>query len=216
MIEFLSENWPRVLDGFWITIQLAVLSGVGSVVLGTVLAAMRVGPAVGLARAAGTYVTLVRNTPLLVVCLIVFTGLPEVGIDGPFLAKGVLSVTLYTSPFICEALRSGINSVPMGQAEAARSIGLDFSGTMRQVVLPQAFAASIPPMTSVLIAMLKNTSVTAAFGLAEATSRMKGSLNDNADIRIQVFLVFAIGYIILVEIISAVGIFAERKTAGAR
>ena len=216
MIEVVSEYGPLILEAFWLTVQLAVISGIGSLLLGTLLVAMRVGPVSSLARFAAAFVTLVRNTPLLVVCILVFNGLPQLGIDGPFIVKGVLSVTIYTAPFVCEALRSGINSVPLGQAEAARSIGLDFRGTMTQVVLPQAYAASIPPMVSVLIAMTKNTSVVGAFGLLEAFARMRGLLNDNATLRIEIFLVVALGYIILVELISAVGIFAERRVRSSR
>ena len=70
----------------------------------------------------------------------------------------VVALTLYTSAFVCEALRSGVNAVPLGQAEAARAIGLPFGGVMPQVVLPQAFRASVPPLASVQIALLKNTS----------------------------------------------------------
>ena len=216
MIDIATEYQSQILRAFWLTIQLALLSGVFSLLFGTILAAMRVGPVPALARFGSAYVTIVRNTPLLVVCLLVFTGLPELGIDGPFLLKGVISVTVYTAPFVCEALRSGINSVPLGQAEAARSIGLDFTGAMTQVVLPQAYRASIPPMVSVLIAMSKNTSVVAAFGLLEATARMRDLLNENADARVQVFLLFALGYIIIVETISAVGLVAEKKAKASR
>ena len=216
MIDIATEYQSQILRAFWLTIQLALLSGVFSLLFGTILAAMRVGPVPALARFGSAYVTIVRNTPLLVVCLLVFAGLPELGIDGPFLLKGVISVTVYTAPFVCEALRSGINSVPLGQAEAARSIGLDFTGAMTQVVLPQAYRASIPPMVSVLIAMSKNTSVVAAFGLLEATARMRDLLNENADARVQVFLLFALGYIIIVETISAVGLVAEKKAKASR
>ena len=216
MIEVVSENGPELASAFWLTIQLAIYSGIGSLLLGTFLVSMRVGPVSSLARFAGGFVTIVRNTPLLVVCILIFNGLPQLGIDGPFLVKGVVAVIVYTGPFVCEALRSGINSVPLGQAEAARSIGLDFRGTMTQVVLPQAYAASIPPMVSVLIAMTKNTSVVGAFGLLEAFARTRGLLNDNADQRIQIFMVVALGYIIIVELISATGYLAERKVRTAR
>lgn len=159
--------------------------------------------------------TLVRNTPLLLIFILVFIGLPRIGINFEFLTKGVIALTVYTSTFVCEALRSGINAVPLGQAEASRAIGLTFGGSMRHVVLPQAFAASIPPMTSVLIALLKNTSVAAAFGLAEATNRMRSFSNDNADDRTLIFLTFAIGYVILVELVSFVGATLERRTKAA-
>jgi glutamate transport system permease protein len=108
-------------------------------------------------------------------------------------------------------VRSGINAVPLGQAEAARAIGLTFTGVMREVVLPQAFRATVPPLTSVLIAMLKNTSIAAVFGLVEATSRMRFFTNRDVADRMWIFLVFAVGYIILVEIVSAFSLTLERR-----
>ena len=123
----------------------------------------------------------------------------------------MIALTIYTSAFVCEAIRSGINSVSLGQAEAARAIGLTFGATMPQVVLPQAFRATVPPLASVLIALAKNTSVAAAFGLAEATARMRGITNNNADDRWLIFMIFAIGYIIIVEVMSAGAITLERR-----
>lgn len=209
------SNFDVVLRAFWLTIQLFLLAGAMSLVFGTLLAALRVGPVAVARVGAATYVTLVRNTPLLLIFILVFIGLPRIGINFEFLTKGVIALTVYTSTFVCEALRSGINAVPLGQAEASRAIGLTFGGSMRHVVLPQAFAASIPPMTSVLIALLKNTSVAAAFGLAEATNRMRSFSNDNADDRTLIFLTFAIGYVILVELVSFVGATLERRTKAA-
>lgn len=196
------SHFDLVLKAFWLTIQLFALSGLFSLVLGMVLAAMRVGPVSVLRVATATYVTLFRNTPLLMVFIFVFVAMPRIGVNFEFLTKGVLALTLYTSTFVCEAIRSGINSVSLGQAEAARAIGLTFTGTMRQVILPQAVRATVPPMASVLIALLKNTSVGAAFGLLEATARMRYFTNNNADDRMLIFLTFAAGYVILVELLS--------------
>src|SRR3546814_20751399 len=73
-----------------------------------------------------------------------------------YVASGIVALTVYTSTFVCEALRSGVNAVLIGQAEAARAIGMPFAGTMRHVIIPQAFRASVPPLASVQIALLKN------------------------------------------------------------
>jgi glutamate transport system permease protein len=200
-----------VLKAFWVTLQLFLLSGLFSLLLGTLLAAMRVGPVAVLRGAVATYVAIVRNTPLLMVFVFVFIALPRIGVNFEFLTKGVLALTFYTSTFVCEAIRSGINSVPLGQAEAARAIGLTFTGTMRQVVLPQAVRATVPPLASVLIALLKNTSVAAAFGLLEATARMRFFTNNNADDRMLIFLTFALGYVVLVEIVSFGAASLERR-----
>ncbi len=217
-MEDVFSHFDLVLKAFWLTIQLAALSGATALVLGTVLAAMRVGPVAVLRGVAATYVTLVRNTPLLIVCVFVFVAAPNLGLltDTPFLVKGVIAVGLYTSAFVAEALRSGVNAVNLGQAEAARAIGMTFGQNMRYVVLPQAFRASVPPMASTLIAMTKNTSVVAVFGLTEATARMRYFVNRNADDTILIFVLFAIGYIILVELISLAAFGLERRWKAAR
>ncbi len=217
-MDDLVSNVDLVLSAFWLTIQLAVLSGIASLVLGTVLAGMRVGPVSVLNKLGATYVTVVRNTPLLIVFLFIFVAAPNLGlfVKTPFLLKGVIALTFYTSAFVCEALRAGINAVPLGQAEAARAIGLTFSQNMTNVVLPQAFRAVVPPLASVLIALVKNTSVAAAFGLLEATARMRFFTNNNASDRITIFLVFALGYIVVVELISLGAILLERRWKVAR
>ena len=212
------SNFDLVLEAFWITLQLLVLSGIASLIFGTVLGAMRVGPVSVLRKAASFYVTVVRNTPLLIVFVFVFIAAPTLGwfVDTPFVLKGVIALSIYTSAFVCEAVRSGINAVPVGQAEAARAIGMTFSQSMQQVILPQSFRAVVPPLASVLIALAKNTSVGAAFGLAEATFRMRYFSNNNADDRIQIFMLFALGYIIIVEVMSAGAITLERRWRVAR
>jgi glutamate transport system permease protein len=214
-VDDVASNLDLVTQAFWLTIQLFLLSGLLSLALGTLLAGMRVGPVWVLSKAGAVYVTLLRNTPLLVIFIFVFFGLPKLDIQLPFLVKGVLALTLYTAAFVCEAIRSGINSVPLGQAEASRAIGLTFVQSMRLVVLPQALRAVVPPLASVFIALVKNTSVGAGFGLVEATFRMRFFTNDNTD-KTAIFLVFALGYVVLVELISAGAGTFERRWKVAR
>jgi glutamate transport system permease protein len=128
-----------------------------------------------------------------------------------FFFRSSVALTLYTSAFVCEAFRAGVNSVPVGQAEAARAVGLTFTQSMREVVLPQALRAVVPPLTSVQVALLKNTSVAAAFGMAEATATMRALSNNNADQQIQIFLIFAVGYIVLVEVVTLASYTVERR-----
>ncbi len=207
------SNFDLVLKAFLVTLELFVVSGVLSLILGTVIAAFRVGPVPVLARAAAFYVALVRNTPLLVIFIVVTTMLPNMGWNLPgisigslnvsnYFVKGIIALTVYTAAFVCEAMRSGINSVSMGQAEASRAIGMTFAQSMREVILPQALRAALPPVASVQIALVKNTSVAAVFGLFEATARMRFFTNNNADARTWIFLTFALGYIIIVELVS--------------
>ena len=210
-MEVLIDNSGRIFDAFLTTLRLFLVSGALSLVFGTILAAMRVGPIAVLNKAGALYVTIFRNTPLLVLLLIVVFGLPKLDVQLGFFNMNVLALTVYTSTFICEALRSGVNSIPLGQAEAARSIGLGFNQTMTQVILPQSFRAVVPPIASVLIALTKNTSLCSIFGMFEATAAMKGLFNDNATARIPIFIGIALGYIVIVEVISAVAALIERR-----
>ena len=229
-MEAVISNFDEYLRAFGLTIGLFVVSGIASLVLGTLLAVLRVGPISILNKAAALYVTLFRNTPLLMIFIFMAVAMPVLGYNfkfvesieiagynvSAFFFRACLALTLYTSAFVCEALRSGVNAVPLGQAEAGRAIGLTFSQSMQLVILPQATRAVIPPMTSVLIALAKNTSVAAAFGIAEATATMRAFTNNNADQRIGIFLAFAIGYIVIVEVISMSSYLVERKVKVAR
>ncbi len=218
------HNFDLVLKAFTYTVLLFLCAGVLSMIMGAILVAMRVGPVAVLRLAASVYVTLVRNTPLLVIFLFFSIAGPKIGIRFTFIdvhigqfdftqyfTIGVVSLTLYTSCFVCEALRSGVNAVPLGQAEAARAIGLPFASVMTEIVLPQALRASVPPLASVQIAMLKNTTVAAAFGLIEAASQMRSFTNDNADERWGIFIAFSLIFVLLVEILSLAAGRLERR-----
>lgn len=210
-MQVLIDNFDLFIKGFLVTLRLVLVSGALSLVFGTILGAMRVGPIHILNKAGALYVTIFRNTPLLVLLLFVVFGFPKLGLQMSYFWMNVLALTMYTSTFVCEAIRSGVNSVPIGQAEAARSVGLNFNQTMTQVILPQSFRAVVPPIASVLIALTKNTSLCSIFGMAEGTAIMKGLLNDNSTQVIPLFLGFALGYVVIVELISAGAGYLERR-----
>ncbi|MER8000974.1 amino acid ABC transporter permease [Streptomyces sp. NPDC095613] len=205
MFDFLDSGRYDLLGAFWVTVQLTLYSAIGSLIWGTLLAGMRVGP-VPLMRTFGTaYVNVVRNTPLTVVIVGCSLGLGQtlqitLG-GGNFESIGfrlaVLGFIAYTSTFVCEALRSGINTVPVGQAEAARALGLSFVQVLTLVVLPQAFRAVVAPLANVLIALTKNTTVAAAIGVAEASLLMKEMTENETSALFTVFALFAFGFIVL-------------------
>ncbi|MFR9804397.1 amino acid ABC transporter permease [Pseudonocardia sp. RS010] len=161
----LVEQFPLYVSGFLQTLRICLFAAVGSLVLGTVLAAFRVSPVPPLRFVGTAWVTVFRNTPLAVVLFAVAFGLPEIGINGSYFWFGVAGLTFYTAAFVCEAVRSGINSVPAGQAEAARAVGLTFTQSLSLIVLPQALRTVIPPLGSVIIAMIKNSAIVGAFGV---------------------------------------------------
>ena len=170
-MNVLIEHHKVFTSAFLSSGKLCLLAALGALVLGTFVAALRISPLPPLRALGTTYVNVFRNTPLTIVFFMTAFGLPELGIRMPYFRFAVLALTLYTAAFVCEAIRSGINSVPAGQAEAARSIGLRFSQVLGLVVLPQAFRATIPPLGSVIIAMIKNSAIASAFGVTELLAR---------------------------------------------
>lgn len=224
-MDAVFSDFDEYLKAFGLTLGLFAVSGLASLVLGTFLAALRVGPVAIMRRAAGLYVTLFRNTPLLMIFIFMAVAMPKLGYNFTFIEdlsiggvnvsafffRSCIALTLYTSAFVCETFRSGVNAVPLGQAEAARAVGMTFAQSMRLIVLPQALRAVVPPLTSVQVALLKNTSVAAAFGMAEATATMRAFNNDNADQRTQIFLLFALGYVVLVEVVALSSYALERR-----
>ncbi|SNR72957.1 amino acid ABC transporter permease [Actinomadura mexicana] len=200
------DNFDEILQGFWATLRLAAAAAVLSLIIGTLLASFRVSP-VPVLRAFGTgYVNIVRNTPLTLVLLMCSLGLNDIlalkfsdNSSTTYYWWAVLGLSAYTGAFVCETLRSGINTVPLGQAEAARSIGLTFTQSLRMIILPQAFRAIIAPLGSVLIAMIKNTTVAAAASYAEVALVTKTIIDKPtfANGVIPLFLGVSIGFLIL-------------------
>ncbi|GAB1816936.1 amino acid ABC transporter permease [Herbidospora sp. RD11066] len=200
----LVEEFPVILGAFWLTIRLTLASAVVALVLGTVLAAMRVSPFGVLRGVATTYVNVLRNTPLTLVIVFCGLGLGLVldvsfseSLSTNYLWLSIIGLSAYTAAFVCEAIRSGINTVPVGQAEAARALGLTFTQNLRFVVLPQAFRAIIAPLGSLLIALTKNTTVAAAIGVAEASLTMKSLFERHQDSVVAIFFGFALAFLVL-------------------
>jgi glutamate transport system permease protein len=227
-VDLFWEHREAIALAFAYTVLLFVFAGIGSMILGTVLAAMRVGPIPVLRWAGAGYVHLVRNTPLVIVIIFFRLAAPKADLKFNFVdivipsavgdvrlnnifAACTVGLTVYTAAFVCEALRSGVNAVDLGQAEAARAIGLPFTGVMAQVVLPQAFRATIPPLANVQIALLKNTTVAGALGVAEAFIRMRLLIKDNPAELWTLFIGFALIFVVLVEVVSFVSHRLERR-----
>jgi glutamate transport system permease protein len=196
-VDAVLDNLDAYRDGFVTTLEVSALSSVLALLLGTLLAAMRVSPVPTLRAAGAIYVELVRNTPLTVVFFFVVFVLPQLDILLPYFAFAVIALTVYHAAFFCEAVRSGINAVGVGQAEAARSIGLTFGQSLRLVVLPQAFRTVIPPLINVVIALIKNSSIAAAFGVVELTATGTRLANANGDAVIAVLVGVAVCYLVL-------------------
>ncbi len=202
-MDAVLDNLDVFVEGFTGTLSLTLSAAVGALILGTLIAAMRVSPVPPLRWLGTLYVQSVRNTPLTVVFFLVVFGLPEVDVIVSFYRFAIVALTLYTAAFVAEAVRSGINSVAAGQAEASRSVGMTFWQTLTLVVLPQAFANIVPPMASIFIALLKNTSIAYAFGVFEGTQAMNRLINDNGSDVIVIIAAFALCYLVLALLFAA-------------
>lgn len=207
------DLWQTALGN---TLLLFLVGCVIALVLGTIVGAMRVSP-VPIARAVGTlYVNTVRNTPLTVVFFFFAFGYPALDLPNPgYTVLAMWALGIYTATYVAEVLRSGINTVPVGQAEAARALGLTFGQVMGQVVMPQAFRSVVPPMMSVFIALLKNTTVAAGFSVAEL-GVIRANLSERGENALVVLLWVAVIFIVMVLLLSFLQRYLENKWRVAR
>lgn len=214
-----------IFAAFWMTIKLTAISAVLALLIGTLVAVMRVSPIRVLQVVGAGYVNLVRNSPLTVIIVFCKLGLfTQLGVmladtnsqtsiaDNNF-RLAILGLSVYHAAFVAEAIRSGVNTVPLGQAEAARAIGLPFLKSLRHVVLPQAFRGAIAPLGNVLIALTKNSTVAAVIGVSETAYLMKGMIEERPDVLFTVFGIFALGFVIIILPVGNVMTFLSRRLA---
>ena len=210
-MQALLENWPLWLQGMGATLLLTAVVTLIGLPIGILLAGMRVSPVAALRVVAAVWTEVARNTPLTLVFFFTAFVLPKLGIILDFTLGAVIALTYYTSAFFGEAVRSGINSVPIGQAEASRSIGLGFGATMRLVILPQAFRSVMPPVINVVIALVKNTSVAMGFFVFVLVSVAQRLSNVYGDQSLQIFVGIALSYLILTVPLGQLVDHLERK-----
>ncbi|MGO0577531.1 amino acid ABC transporter permease [Ornithinimicrobium panacihumi] len=216
----------NLLAAFWMTLKLTFWSAIFSLIIGTVVAIMRLSPVGILQRAGAAYVTLLRNTPLTLIMIFASLalfgqlGLVLAGRDAPggFINTNnfrlaVLALSVYHAAFVCEAIRSGVNTIPVGQAEAARSIGLTFGQSLREVILPQAFRGAITPLGNTLIALTKNTTIAAAIGVAETALVMKNVAEFDPGLLWTAFGLIAVGFVLITVPMGLATSFFAHKLA---
>jgi glutamate transport system permease protein len=211
--DVIADNFGVFLEGFVRTAELSLAAAVVALTAGTAVAAMRVSPVPPLRWFGTGYVETVRNTPLTVVFFVVVFVLPQLDIVFSYFTFAVIALSVYHTAFVCEAVRSGVNGVDAGQAEAARSLGLAFGQTLRLVVLPQAFRNVIQPLGTVGIALTKNSSIAAAFGVQDLTGVTQRLITGNPDKVIAVLVGGIVGYLALTIPAAALLGLAERRVA---
>lgn len=232
-MNVLVDKFDVFAGGFLLTLQLCVLAAIGALILGTIAAIMRIAPAPPLRWLGTAYVTVFRNVPLTVVFFFAAFGLPSLGtdasflkipgldliferltIDLPYFRFAIIALSVYTGAFVCEALRSGLNAVSAGQAEAGRAIGLTFTQNLRHVLLPQAWKSAIVPLGSVIIAMIKNSALAGFFGLAGDLSQSGADLVTGQGLAvIPVFVGISIGFLIMTMPLGLLLDRIERRSA---
>jgi glutamate transport system permease protein len=209
-LHTLTDNWDIFGRGFWTTVKLFLVGAVGALVLGTVLGAMRVSPIPVLRGFGLAYVQLLRNTPLTLVFALLVFAVPKLDVDIDYFPSACIAIVAYTSAFVCEVVRSGVNTVPPGQAEAARALGLPFHQVLGSVILPQALRSMVPPMMSVLIAMLKNTTIAAGFSVLEAGA-ITAYMSERGQNQTAVLIWITIGFLVLIAPLVVLQRTLERR-----
>ncbi|MCW2132835.1 MULTISPECIES: amino acid ABC transporter permease [Crystallibacter] len=213
----------NVVGALWVNIQLTFWSALCSLVLGTVLALMRISPVPSFRWAGTAYVNIFRNTPLTIImvfCILVAIFQLQLNLSSDFnfnfFLWAIVGLSVYHAAFVCESIRSGVNTVPLGQAEAARAIGLSFLPAARLVILPQAFRGAVAPLGNTLIALTKNTTVATVASVPEAAGLMKTMIEFRPDVIMAIFATFALGFVIIVIPIGLVTTWLSNKLAVAR
>jgi aspartate/glutamate/glutamine transport system permease protein len=212
--EVLQEHLPEFSSGFFVTFRLVAISFAIAMVVGTLVAALRVAPVRWLNRVGGVYVETFRNIPLLVLLFVSFAGLRRAGVPITPWVAGTASLGLYTAAFIAEALRSGVFAVGRGQIEAALSLGLTYPRVLRRIVLPQAFRTVIPAIGSLVIAMIKNSAIIGVSLLALSDLMHVARVTQAETFQTnEVFFWAAVGYLILTGAATVAFRYLEHRYA---
>jgi glutamate transport system permease protein len=208
----LTGHLGELGHGVVTTVELTAVTTLAALLIGIIIAILRIGP-VPLLRTVGlVYVEVLQNLPLLALLVLFVFALPQIGITFPLFTSAAIVIAAYEGAYMAEAIRAGINTVAVGQAEAARAIGLTFSQSLRYVILPQALRAVIQPIGNICIALLMNTSLAAAVGVVELT-QAANNVNLVEAQPIEVFTGAGIAYMLMALIIGLTTGRLERKLA---
>ena len=161
------EAFPLLLRGAWVTLYLSLISTSIGMFLGLLVGVARVSRLRGIRATATVYTEVIRGTPLLMQLIVLYYGLPSVGINLEAVAAGIIGLSANSAAYVGEIFRAGIQSVGRGQREAALASGLRRLQTMRYIILPQAFRLVLPPLTNEFVTMLKDSSLVSTLAIAE-------------------------------------------------
>jgi glutamate transport system permease protein len=213
--QMLGDNSSFLLNGVLTTVGLTILGFVGALVIGTIVAVFRVSPITPLRVVGTVYVEFFRNVPLLTLLILIVFGLPDIGLLIPLFWCGVLGLVLAGSAFICETVRSGINTISVGQSEAARALGMSFGTQLRLIILPQAFRTMVQPLVNNFIGILIGSSLAAAVGVSDITN-VTQQLNIRYAEAVVLFLMSGAVYLVFALGAGGVGSWLERLVSRSR
>ncbi|MGV8852585.1 MAG: amino acid ABC transporter permease [Rhodoglobus sp.] len=211
-MEIFTENAGLLLDAIGTTLLMVLVAGVGSLILGVLVTVARVSPIPILRRAAFLYVQFFINVPLLALLLLAVFALPDAGLILPLLPTAIIVLTVYEAAYVAEAVRSGINTVSVGQIEASRALGLTLWQSLRLIVIPQSLRAVVQPLGNVMIALAMNTALAAVVGVVELTSRVN-KINLVYAQPIEIFTGAGLAYMLIALAIGLAAGRIERKVA---
>lgn len=211
-MNIFAENLEQLLGALGTTLMMIVIAGVGSIVLGILVTVARVSPIPILRGAAFAYVQFFINVPLLALLLLAVFALPDAGLLLPLTPTAIIVLTVYEAAYVAEAVRSGVNTISVGQVEASRALGLNLGQTLRFVVIPQSLRAVVQPIGNVMIALAMNSALAATVGVVELTSQV----NRVNLVYAQPILIFSVAGLAYMAIALVIGLAAgriERKVA---
>ena len=193
---------PQVLEGLKVTLEIFILTLVLSIPLGIIIGLMRTSKSIILSKLSGAYVLIMRGTPLLLQIIVIFFGLPLVGIKFERFPSAIIAFTLNYGAYFGEIFRAGIQSIDEGQVEAAEVLGITPKDTFFRIILPQAFKTVLPPVANEITTLVKDTSLVYIVGMDELLKI--GKIASNRDVSLWPLIIVGIVYLIVIGILSKI------------
>jgi polar amino acid transport system permease protein len=208
--EIVQTAIPLLAKGTLVTMQIALVSGVLSILLGFTLGLGALGNVRPVRMFVAGYVDFIRGTPLLIQIFLIFFALPVIGIRLDEIWAGIVALSINTAAYVAETVRGGVGSVERGQSEAARSIGMTHPQILTYILLPQALRPMIPPLTNELITMTKNTSLLSVISVYELTRAGQAIISVHF-VPFEIYLLLALYYYVLIKSLSSLSRYVESR-----
>ncbi|WP_294602849.1 amino acid ABC transporter permease [uncultured Lactobacillus sp.] len=201
-------SWLNVrflLMGLWVTIYISVISVILSFIFGSILGIIRYSKIKYVSQVVGFVIDIIRNIPLLLIIFFTYFGLPNFGLRPETIPAAIIAMTVFESSMIAEIVRSGIQSVSVGQMEGARSTGMSFVQALWHVVLPQAYKNMVPAIISQFVSLIKDTSLATIIVVPEMMQHAQVIYGQNANYILPMFAALAVLYFVVCFTLSIIG-----------